>query len=56
MVAGGHPAATEELRYGLRLSVVKLPADLKLLTPEALKIVGPRAFGLHAAQDQYKHT
>ena len=43
--AGGSPVATEELRYGLRLAVICLPADPKLLTPEALKIVGPKAFG-----------
>lgn len=42
---GGHSIATEELCYGLRLSVVRLPANAKLLTPEALDIVGPQAFG-----------
>lgn len=44
--------ATEELRYGLRLSVLRLPADAKLLTPQALKIVGPQAFGLSIAELQ----
>ena len=44
--AGGHPVATEELRYGMRLAVICLPADAMLLTPEALQVVGPRAFGL----------
>ena len=43
--AGGNPMATEELRYGLRLSIICLPADPKLLTLEALKIVVPQAFG-----------
>ena len=47
MLPGAHPAATEELRYGLRLSVLWLPANPKLLTAEALQIVGPQAFGLN---------
>lgn len=56
---GGHSVATEELCYGLRLSVVRLPADAKLLTPEALEIVGPQAFGfedLHLASLQNSRT
>lgn len=43
---GGCSVATEELCYGLRISVVQLPANDKLLTAEALKVVGPQAFGL----------
>ena len=43
--AGGQPLQTEELRYGLRVSVVGLPAHPLLRTPEALAVVGPRAFG-----------
>ncbi|KAK9820469.1 hypothetical protein WJX72_010677 [[Myrmecia] bisecta] len=41
----GRPVQTEELRYGLRLSVVGLPAHPLLRTPEALAVVGPAAFG-----------
>ncbi len=36
---------TEDLRYGLRLSVVALPAHSLLRTMEALAVVGPAAFG-----------
>ena len=43
--ASGRAVATEELRYGLRLSVITLPAHALLLTPEALAVAGPAAFG-----------
>ena len=36
---------TEEVRYGLRVGVVVLPANPVLKTSQALKVVGPRAFG-----------
>ena len=36
---------TEDLRYGLRVSMVVVPAPDELLTPQALKVVGPAAFG-----------
>lgn len=39
------PVTTEVLRYGLRVTVVGIPAPRLLRTPEALDIVGPRAFG-----------
>jgi uncharacterized protein len=42
----GTPVTTEELRYGSRVSVIGLPAASQLRTPEALEVVGPRAFGL----------
>jgi uncharacterized protein len=42
----GTAVTTEELRYGFRVSVVGLPAPPQLTTPEALDVVGPRAFGL----------
>lgn len=45
-VTGGCSVATEELCYGLRLAVVQLPANNKLLTAEALEVVGPQAFDL----------
>ena len=43
--ASGRAVATEELRYGLRLSIITLPAQALLRTPEALMVVGPAAFG-----------
>jgi DUF917 family protein len=43
--AGGQPLQTEELRYGLRIAVVGLPAHPLLRSPEALAVVGPGAFG-----------
>ena len=42
---GGRPLQTEEVRYGLRLSVLGLPAPSALRTEAALRVVGPRAFG-----------
>lgn len=41
----GEPLSTEVLRYGLRASVLGLPAPSQLTTPRALQVVGPRAFG-----------
>ena len=41
----GEPIGTESLRYGLRVAVLALPAPIELKTPEALAVVGPRAFG-----------
>src|SRR5207248_711128 len=41
----GEPISTETLRYGLRVSVLGLPADEKLKTERALRWVGPAAFG-----------
>jgi hypothetical protein len=51
--AGGRAVSTEELRYGLRLSVVALPAPPQLTTAKALAVVGPEAFGL-GASGQYR--
>jgi hypothetical protein len=39
------PIGTELLRYGYRVAVLALPAHPLLRTPEALAVVGPRAFG-----------
>lgn len=39
------PLGTELLRYGYRVAVLGLPAHPLLRTPEALAVVGPRAFG-----------
>ena len=41
----GEPIGTEALRYGLRVAVLAMPAPKELKTPEALEVVGPRAFG-----------
>lgn len=39
------PITTELLRYGLRVSVLGIPAPVELKTPHALKTIGPAAFG-----------
>lgn len=39
------PISTEETRYGLRVAVLGLPCSPLLRTPEAIQVVGPRAFG-----------
>lgn len=39
------PITTEELRYGLRVTVLAAPCDPRWRTPEGLALVGPRAFG-----------
>ncbi|NVD42616.1 DUF917 domain-containing protein [Ensifer sp. HO-A22] len=41
----GRPIATEEQRYGLRVSVIAIPSPGLLRTERALASVGPRAFG-----------
>lgn len=41
----GRPIGTEEQRYGLRVSVVAIPAPALLRSELALCSVGPRAFG-----------
>jgi DUF917 family protein len=41
----GRPISTEETRYGLRVSVLGLPCTPLFHTPEALNVIGPRAFG-----------
>jgi len=41
----GEPIGTEMLRYGLRVSIIGLPAPKELKTDIALAVVGPAAFG-----------
>jgi len=41
----GQSVPAEELRYGLRLSVVALPCAPLLRSERSLKVVGPKAFG-----------
>ena len=44
-VDNGLPITTEILRYGQRIAVIALPCDDLLRTSEALKVIGPAAFG-----------
>lgn len=37
---------TEELKFGLRVSVITIPCNPLLTTEKALAVVGPRAFGM----------
>jgi hypothetical protein len=39
------PINTELLRYGFRVTVIGLPAPAPLVTDQALRVVGPQAFG-----------
>lgn len=41
----GQPLGTEALRYGQNVTVMRLAPLSRHLTPEALRIIGPRAFG-----------
>ena len=41
----GEPLTTEVLRYGQRVAVIALPVHDLMKTPQALKVVGPAAFG-----------
>ncbi|TRY71782.1 hypothetical protein TCAL_09554 [Tigriopus californicus] len=41
---------TECLKYGLRVSVIVMPSPKQLLTPEALAVVGPKAFGYQGVE------
>ncbi|POF29106.1 DUF917 domain-containing protein [Roseibium marinum] len=41
----GTPLSTDMLRYGQRIAVLALPAHPLLRTPQALEVIGPKAFG-----------
>ncbi len=41
----GSPVTTEVIRPGLRVSLLGLESTPLYRTPEALRVVGPRAFG-----------
>jgi DUF917 family protein len=43
----GTAITTEMLRYGQRVAVIALPCHALLKTPQALEVVGPKAFGFH---------
>ena len=45
------PITTELLRYGQRVSVVGIQCHPLLATPQALEVVGPRAFGYDVAYE-----
>jgi DUF917 family protein len=45
----GEPVTTELIRYGLRVSVLGIPAPSILTAPEGLAVFGPRAFGYDVA-------
>jgi hypothetical protein len=51
-VDSGHAITTDVLRYGQRVAIIALPCHPLLRTPEALAVVGPRAFGLENVQFQ----
>jgi len=44
-VETGMPIGTEILRYGQRIAVLAIPCHPLLQTPEAIDVVGPKAFG-----------
>ena len=41
----GTPITTEVVRYGLRVTIIGIGAPAQLTTPQALRCVGPAAFG-----------
>ena len=41
----GEPITTDEIKYGLRVSVVILPASPVIKSKEALEFTSPKAFG-----------
>lgn len=43
------PINTELLCYGWRVVVLGFPAPVQLISPEALAVVGPQAFGYDVA-------
>ena len=47
----GEPVPVRELRYGLRVVVLALPCPPLWRGSEALRLVGPRAFGLAVESD-----
>lgn len=50
----GEPIPTEEMRYGLRVMVITMPASPMLTAPEGLAVVGPQAFGY--PEEEVKYT
>ena len=52
----GEPVTTEVLRYGQQLATIALSAHDLMKTPEALKVVGPNAFGYPDIEFAPLHT
>ncbi|KAL6045895.1 N-methylhydantoinase A/oxoprolinase/acetone carboxylase beta subunit [Balamuthia mandrillaris] len=50
----GENVFTEDVRYGLRVSVLAQPANPLLTTAEGLQVVGPAAFGYDADKVDYR--
>lgn len=46
----GEPIQSSELKYGIRVSVLVLPAHPLMRTAQALKYVGPNAFGYEGVE------
>ncbi len=51
----GDAITTELIRYGLRVGVVVFPASHMLKTEQALKFVGPAAFGFDIPYQEPKN-
>ena len=49
------PIPTKEVRFGIRVAVVVMIVHPSMSTEQALKFVGPEAFGL-PKDVQYEHT
>jgi DUF917 family protein len=49
----GSAIATNELRYGLRISVIAMPAHPLWFAPEGMKVGSPEAFGLDMTYTSY---
>eukprot|EP01128_Nolandella_sp_AFSM9_P004963 TRINITY_DN2343_c0_g2_i1.p1 TRINITY_DN2343_c0_g2~~TRINITY_DN2343_c0_g2_i1.p1 ORF type:complete len:1031 (+),score=187.63 TRINITY_DN2343_c0_g2_i1:57-3095(+) len=50
----GRPILSEEVRYGLRVSVVVLPAPAILRSVESLKYIGPACFGFEGIECNFE--
>lgn len=52
----GLPITTEVVRYGMRVTVLGIPAPPQLTTEQALRYVGPQAFGYNEEYKPLKMT
>ena len=50
----GQPIVSDDVRYGLHVAVLGLPAPPMLTSPLALTYVGPQAFGYTGQEGVYK--
>ena len=53
-VDSGEPILTEDLRYGLRVSIIRLACHNLWRNPKALEFVGPKAFGYDETEVVYQ--